>query len=92
MIGLQPKACFRLSRLLFACPAFAVPVAALILSELAKYNSANSLALDPYGLCLYVTFGNLNAGYMNARRHSPLHMILIGRPMVIVGPKCFLSY
>jgi hypothetical protein len=54
--------------------------AALILSELAKYNSANSLALDPYGLCLYVTFGNLNAGYMNARRHLPLHMIFDRAP------------
>ena len=54
--------------------------AAIILSELSEYNSTNSLALDPYGLCLYLTFANINMTYWNALRGCPFQMILDRAP------------
>src|SRR4030088_324198 len=50
--------------------------AAVIISELDNYNNVNSVNIDPYGICLYVTFVNLTDWYPNALRNLPFQMIL----------------
>jgi hypothetical protein len=54
--------------------------AALILSELDRYNFVNRLKLDPYGLCLYVTFGGISARYPRVLSAVDLHIIMDRAP------------